>query len=165
MDSTRPRIRVWKRVLIGFGVCFVFAAAYVISGLYWVVHSVIPESYAAWTTGDLVVEYMQTHSNQWPRSWEDLNAARETLLAKGKPLHTVAEQLPRFVRIDWHADITNLLETARRDSNVPVLVVTKADGSRLRAVWGPDTEPNAKIVRYLETTVTKTTIEPKNSSP
>jgi hypothetical protein len=32
----------------------------------------IPEAYMAWDTGTLLVEYMKTHNDKWPSSWEDL---------------------------------------------------------------------------------------------
>ena len=32
----------------------------------------IPEAYAAWDTGTLLIEYMKQHDDQWPGSWDDL---------------------------------------------------------------------------------------------
>ena len=40
---------------------------------------VVPHSYAAWTTGDLLVEYMDTHNGGWTQNWGDLENARDSL--------------------------------------------------------------------------------------
>jgi hypothetical protein len=32
----------------------------------------IPEAYAAWDTGTLLIEYMKSHDNQWPSGWNAL---------------------------------------------------------------------------------------------
>jgi hypothetical protein len=38
----------------------------------------IPEAYAAWDTGTLLVEYMKLHGDQWPKSWDDLLTVMDT---------------------------------------------------------------------------------------
>lgn len=115
--------------------------------LYQMVHSKIPEAYNAWTTGTLVVGYLETHSNQWPRSWEDLRDA--TNFHRPTSVFVPIERLQQSVRIDWRVDIAQLLETAHTNPNATIRVVTRLDGSPLRAVWGADTEPNTAIMNYL----------------
>jgi hypothetical protein len=110
----------------------------------------LPESYAAWTTGNLMVEYLQTHTNQWPHGWEDLRSATNSLQEKGMPVFVPLDQLPHFVKIDWRVDVGHLQQVAHSSSNVTIHVITRLDGSPLRAVVGPDTEPNNKIIRYLQ---------------
>lgn len=97
-----------------------------------------------------MVEYLRTHTNQWPRSWEDLRSATNSLLEKGMPIYVPLDRLPQFVKIDWQADVGYLQQVARSDSNATIRVVTRLDGLPLRAVWGPNTEPNGKIMRYLQ---------------
>ncbi|HUK81108.1 MAG TPA: hypothetical protein VLZ12_00600, partial [Verrucomicrobiae bacterium] len=43
--------------------------------MYRMAHVRIPNCYAAWTTGDLLVEYLRTHGDKWPHSWDDLRDA------------------------------------------------------------------------------------------
>ena len=95
-------------VLVGLGV------------VYHVANHVVPESYAAWSSGEILVHYMATHSNAWPRSWDDIAEATDSLLAErkddvkwgiytGRGLLTtnrtcVLSELQRWVKIDWSAD-------------------------------------------------------------
>ena len=106
--------------------------------------------YAAWTTGNVIVEYLVTHTNQWPRSWEDLRSATNSMLESGKPgVYTPLDRLPEFVKVDWDIDMTRLLQAARSNSTAKVHVISRLDGSPLSAVWGRDTEPNTKVMGYL----------------
>lgn len=118
----------------------------------------IPESYAAWTTGNLIVDYLNTHSNQWPRSWEDLD--RATNCQRYVPIEKLREQ----VKIDWDADFGQLLHLASNHSATALRVVTRPDGSRLHAIWGESTEPNRKIMGYLLWTLSQSNAPP-NSVP
>jgi len=154
MSLSRPHVSGWKRLLAALAFLFVIVVSMVGYDLYRMEHSKIPESYAAWTTGNLMVEYLQTHTNQWPRSWEDLRLATKSLHEKGMPVYMPIEQLQGFVKIDWQVDTGRLLQAAHNDSNITIHIVTRLDGSKLFAVWGPDTEPNAKIMRYMRTTLT-----------
>ena len=70
------------------------------------------------------------------RSWEDLRAATNSLLEKGRPVYVPLDRLPGFVKIDWHADTEHLLQAARSDSTASLHLITRADGSPLWAVLG-----------------------------
>jgi hypothetical protein len=154
MSSTRPQIALWKRLLLGLVIVLGIVVCGVGYNLYRLVTVKIPESYAAWTTGNLIVEYLATHTNQWPRSWDDLRAATNSLLEKGRPVYTPLDRLPRFVKVDWHAATDHLLQAARSNSNARLQLITRVDGSPLRTVWGPDTEPNTKVMGYLRWSLT-----------
>jgi hypothetical protein len=142
------RSRIWKRVALAAAGLLLLAVLAIGYSIYhtW---SLLPESYAAWTTGNLMVEYLQTHTNQWPRSWEDMRSATNSLQKGGMPVYLPLEKLQQFVKIDWKADARQLQQTLLRDSNATLRVVTRLDGVPLRALWGKDTEPNGKIERYL----------------
>jgi hypothetical protein len=115
-------------------------------------YQLVPESYASWTTSNVMVEYLRTHTNQWPHSWQDLRSATEASEQKGfRGVYTPLDRLPEFVKIDWQADIEHLRQLARNDSNATALVVTRLNGSKLRTIWGADTEPNRAILTYLRT--------------
>ena len=98
-----------------------------------------------------MVEYLQTHTNQWPRDWNDLRSATNSLLQRGMPVYVPLDTLTQSVRIDWQSDARGLLQVAHAHSNASIRVVTRLDGSLLWTKWGSDTEPNGKIMRYLAT--------------
>lgn len=146
---------IWRRVLLATVLILIlWLGLFVFSAFNtW---RKIPESYAAWTTGNLIVDYLNTHSNQWPRSWEDLDQA--TNCQRYVPIEKLREQ----VKIDWDADFGQLLQLASNHPTTPLRVVTRPDGSRLHAVWGADTEPNRKIMGYLLWTLSQSNAPAKS---
>jgi hypothetical protein len=142
--------KTWKRLLLAL-VLAVGIVVVLILGSAVRNYRLMPESYAAWTTGNLMVEYLETHTNQWPRNWEDLRLAKESYInsQKGGGLYTEFEKLPTFVKIDWNVDVAILTRAATDNSNSVVRVITRPDGSKLRAIWGPDTDPDTKVMKYL----------------
>ena len=133
-----------KRVLLILTVVVIGIIAAVAHGIYHLTAVTIPHSYAAWTTGDLLIEYMDTHDGKWPRGWEELREARDSLVHKDRNIYFDFEKLPAIVKVDWNAD-PEALAKAFPD----VKVVMQLDGTKLEAKWGADTEPNAKVGRYL----------------
>jgi hypothetical protein len=106
----------------------------------------IPESYVAWTSGNALVDYMLEHTNHWPGNWDELSSATNLL-----NWYVPVERLKEVVKIDWQTDIGHLAQMARREPNLKIHVVSRLDGKPLKAIWGPDTEPNTKILQYLRT--------------
>jgi hypothetical protein len=107
--------------------------------LFHLVHTVIPHSYVAWSSGNLLVEYMETHDRKWPHNWNDLREVEKT---KKTIIFYPVDILEKNAKIDWSFDPA----TWKGD---PIWIVTQLDGSRLEARWGPDTEPNRKVQDYL----------------
>ncbi len=141
-------LSLWKRIALILGILAAIVTVLFGYALYVTVNVVIPESYCSWMTGDLLVRYLQIHTNQWPRNWDDLASVTND----PGPLsqYVAVENLRQTVKIDWQVDVRQLQQMARNDSNVTLRVVTRLDGSRLKSSWGADTEPNAKILRYLQ---------------
>jgi hypothetical protein len=139
----------WKRVLALLFAIIGIYAAYSGYSLYRLTYVIIPHSYAAWTVGDLLVEYMDTHDGNWPRGWKDLEEAKDGLLRKGRNIYYDFDKLPAVAKIDWTADTASLTKIALATGESGLNVVTQINGSRLEARWGPDTEPNRKVARYL----------------
>ena len=115
---------------------------------YRIVHTVrqIPEAYAAWDTGTLVIEYMKSHHNRWPSSWEDLlsvmsSSSGEQIMLRGAGAGDTnyATSLRSKVAIDW-----------KFDPRCPVQAcpITQVDGSRFPVVWR-GAEPNEMVRIYL----------------
>ena len=119
---------------------------------YRIVYTVkhIPEAYAAWDTGTLLVDYMKSHENRWPSSWEDLlsvmrNDSGDQVMFRGATAGDTnyAASLRSKVAINWKFDPT------RSDQNP----VTRLDGSKFPVVW-QGAEPNEMVRRYLTSTIT-----------
>jgi hypothetical protein len=107
----------------------------------------LPESYAAWTTGNVIVDHLARNTNRWPRSWDELTESTNRIIWY-EPL----ERMRSLVRIDWNVDVATLAERARRDPDSNPPIVTRPDGKPLKTRWGPETEPNGKIMDYLRHT-------------
>ena len=134
---------------MGIAVISVAAIAYFLITIIRLVVVKIPESYAAWTTGNLIVDYLNTHNNQWPRSWDDLDQATNC------QRYVSIEKLRGKVKVDWNIDFTRFQQSARTNNFSPFRAVTRPDGSKLYAVWGLDTDPNRKVIGYLKWTLTE----------
>jgi hypothetical protein len=163
MTSPRQHIPVWKRLLLALGILFIVIISMVGYSLYQLVHTKIPESYAAWTTGILTIGYLETHTNQWPSSWDDLQSA--TNFNQPMSVFVPIDRLRQTVKINWQVDVGHLQQIARSDPNATIHIITRLDGSPLQAVWGADTEPNAKIMSYLRATLATTNTETDRKSP
>ena len=142
---SRRRKLIVSGVLIMFGIAVYFG--------YGIVHTVrhIPEAYAAWDTGTLLIEYMKSHSNRWPSSWDDLlsvlrSDSGEQVMFRGARAGDMnyAASLRTKVAINWKYD------TFREDPSSPI---TRPDGTKFTVVW-QGAEPNEMVHRYLTTAIT-----------
>jgi hypothetical protein len=111
----------------------------------------IPEAYAAWDTGTLLVEYMKSHENRWPSSWDDLlsvvrsNSEDQVMFRGAKTGDTnYAALLRTKVSINWKFD------PSRGGQSLPI---TRLDGTKFPIVW-EGAEPNEMVHRYLTTSIT-----------
>lgn len=102
----------------------------------------IPEAYAAWDAGTLLVRYMEKHGGNWPDDWSDLEQLHqdEPQLRLWWNAHEpdYFDQMRKMVAIDWAFD------PATRKPERPV---TRIDGSPLVSLWS---DPNSMIHHYLE---------------
>jgi hypothetical protein len=138
----------WKRPLLIIGIIIFGMAAYFAYSVHYLVNRKIPESYAAWTAGDLIVGHLRNHSNHWPRGWEDLQSAANWRRTNGMNVWTAVDRLPRYVKIDWDIDAVALAKQLRSNPTQTVRVVTRPDGGQLSAGWGH--EPNGVVSNYLK---------------
>ena len=121
----------------------------------WRTVTQIPEAYAAWDTASLVIEYMETHDGVWPKSWDELFSAAQTLPTENRILHEYStntlntlDKIAQLVRIDWTADPHQLAQAKPEPDSIPFRVVTRADGSDFTTLWS-GAEPNTLIWQYL----------------
>ncbi len=102
----------------------------------------IPEAYAAWDAGDMLVWYMRTHDNDWPNDWAELTAAVESepaLFLRGRHPDEpdYMDRMRETILIDWKFDPNN------PENPTPIL---HADGSALHAYWS---DPNGMVYQHL----------------
>ncbi len=102
----------------------------------------IPEAYAAWDAGDMLVWYMRSRNDAWPTGWDDLQAAVENepaLFLRGRHPQEpdYMGRMRRTIRIDWSFD------PKAPKNPTPV---TRPDGSPLHAYWS---DPNGMIYEHL----------------
>jgi len=92
------------------------------------------------------VEYLDTHDNQWPTSWDDLLTTLETSRGREIPLYGAsagdmkyARSLRDKVAVDWNFDPTNMADAAP---------VTRPDGSAFPVRW-QGADPNEMVRECL----------------
>ncbi len=137
-----------RRLLRTLGILVLLAVCFFVYSVYRV-YTYIPEAYAGWQAGQLLVGYMATHQDRWPRSWEDLRPIQESRVKQGQTNYSDFDRLPGLVRVDWNAQPEFLAKGAMQDGEASIVVVTRPNGSRLRASWGLDTDPNHMVAHYL----------------
>lgn len=106
----------------------------------------LPEAYAAWDTGTLLVEYLRANDDHWPSSWDDLltvldlpRGADIVLYGSSGGNAAYARSLRERIAVDWSFDPAQIA-----DANP----VTRPDGSGFGVLWeGGD--PNEMVREYL----------------
>lgn len=103
MSSHSKNVSAGKRFFQVVGIVFVLVVSVMGYHVYELVHWKIPESYDAWTSGTLMVGYLESHTNQWPRSWNDLASATN----HNRPMSVFVpiDRLRQVVKIDWGMDV------------------------------------------------------------
>jgi hypothetical protein len=106
----------------------------------------IPEAYAAWDTGQLLVKYMQVNQNRWPASWDDLVTVMNTEAGPRLTLYGATAgdtnyvlSLRKTVAVDWKFDPSE---------SSPASPVTRRAGGKFPIVW-QGAEPNEMVRAYL----------------
>ena len=140
-------MKLRRNIIIGILVAVLAFAAYFIYGFVYTVHHV-PEAYAAWDTGDLLIEYMKLHDNHWPSSWDELvpamnggtNGALTLWGANPDNKTNYVLSLRKTVAIDWSFD------PRHPDGKSPV---TRLDGTKFPVLWN-GAEPNEMVRIHLK---------------
>ena len=111
----------------------------------------LPEAYAAWDVGTMLVCFMERNDNRWPSSWNELAASikpdDECVFCRGVEdgedrshgYPKTIEKLKRMVRIDWKFVPT------KGKMQYPV---TTSDGKGFTVVWS-GAEPNEMVYRWI----------------
>jgi hypothetical protein len=101
------------------------------------------DAYAQWGATDMVIDYMEAHSGQWPPDWKSLEPAFDA--GGGRVGGWSFAEYKSRVYIDFHADSARLRSLAIRSDSVPFDVI------HARWTWGVyfDRGPNAAIYGYF----------------
>lgn len=134
-----------KRFLLAIAAILLVGATYGIYCLHRVVTVVVPNAYATDWSAAMVIEYLKTHDNNWPQSWDDLREPYETLAAPQNCPWSF-DEMKRRIMIDWTADPETLRIAASIEPSLTVKVIWLADGSHTH--W-QGAEPNQRILEYL----------------
>ena len=132
-----------KRVLLAVGLTALSLVVLEVIRTVALLQRRMPEAYAAWDAGDMLVWYMATHEKHWPHNWDELITAVEAhpgLMLRGRCSEEpdYFGRMKRTVKIDWAFDPMNPWNPKP---------VTRTDGTRLPAYW---VDPNEMIHRYLD---------------
>jgi hypothetical protein len=135
-----------RKIIVVVSITAIVAVAWI---AYSLIHTLkhIPQAYAAWDTGTLLVEYMKQHEDRWPSSWDDLLTVLHTDTGQQIPLRGAqagdvqyARSLREKVAIDWNFD------PHRIDQPNPV---TPPGRGAFPVVWA-GAEPNEMVRAYLK---------------
>jgi hypothetical protein len=136
MALNRRRLLIYSATLIVLS----FATYYVGATIYVWWH--IPEAYAAWDAGLLLVRHMEKHQGDWPDSWSDLEH-----LYRDEPHMRLYwnpqepdyfDRMREMIAINWDYDTGN---------RTPANPVTSSDGTPLVCLWA---NPNFMIAQHLD---------------
>jgi len=134
-----------KKIVLGMALAIIGAVAYFAIGILYTL-SHLKEAYAAWDTGTLLVEYMRSHDDRWPSSWDDLLTILNTdygrtILLRGAQAGDIvyARSLGSMVAVDW------TFNPRQPDYNKPI---SRPDGTAFPVVW-KGAEPNEMVSEYL----------------
>lgn len=103
----------------------------------------LPDAYAMWNTGDLVVDYMGKHADRWPSGWEDLRPSFEACKKGDEYMRggLTFDEIRNRIEIDWKASPQNALL-----HRTPFKSITARSANH--TIW-EGAEPNEMIIQYL----------------
>lgn len=131
--------------IIGVGILAVAAGVWAIAAAVDRVANDAMAPYRAETAGELVVQYLETHNNEWPPGWEALVQDAPATYEGEKWLASVREH----VAIDFTFRPESIDFSREWDrSQPPFRAVWLKNGVEISPGEGPD--PNTIIFRYLE---------------
>jgi hypothetical protein len=113
------------------------------------------EAYAVQYTAELLIEYLKTHTNQWPRSWSDLHTTKigdqdyfRTFENQTGGYKSFLDDLERTVAVDFSVTTAQLRAATQSSSEAPFRVVWLRSGRRTHWVG---LEPNELVATYIRT--------------
>jgi len=140
----RPRWRVIVLLVLLFAASFGTYSAW---RFYELITEGVPDMYAQWWVGDMVIEYMKGHDDAWPKNWDDLREPYATCVQQAGNASWSFDELRSRVDIDFSADPAALARVSPSDERSPPFRVIWARSGKRRAYDGA--EPNEMVFKYL----------------
>ena len=137
------------KVIVCFAALFFLGTVIALYCVHKSVSTSIRNAYALEWAGDMVIEYMDTNHGQWPKSWDNLREPYVELCKYAVPPCSF-DELQATVRVDWNADLDELVRTVPA-ADVTSLSVVYIEGSTSH--W-PGADPNQMILDYIKGTKT-----------
>ncbi len=137
----------WRSRLLWFILGALFAtASFGLCCTYQVAQTVLHDPYYVEHTAAYVINYMKSHGNHWPTSWDDLYQANLERVKSGD--WPKFEDLKENVVIDWNVRPEILVKAKFDDDDQPAFrVIWLRNGKSIH--WN-STEPNRSIWDYLQ---------------
>ena len=102
----------------------------------------VPDAYARWDVGEILIDHLRHHDDRWPDGWESLRPSYDRLAAENRLRGGLTfDELRSRVRIDWTADPHAALRDGR-----PFRAVEVVSGNLL--TW-EGADPNEMVMDYL----------------
>ena len=102
------------------------------------------DAYAAWGAGEMVIDYMNTHSGRWPHDWNDLQPQFQ--VNNGRVGGWTFSQFQSHIYIDFNVNSEDLRAKAIASRYLPFHVIWPK--RRLKVYIGGH-EPNQMIFEYF----------------
>jgi hypothetical protein len=96
----------------------------------------VNDAYAMWGAADMVIDYMETHDGQWPRSWQDLRPQFQ--MDEGRVPGWSFSEFQGRIAIDFEADARWLCEQAVESPRATFRVVWANGSHGVRIGDGPN---------------------------
>jgi hypothetical protein len=133
------RLRLF--LIAGFVAILLAGVVFIGAGVHFALH--VPEAYAAWDAGDLLIAYMKANDDRWPGSWDELDGWAHSL--PDRPNNRLndpgsLQRIRELIRIDYSFN-------PRAPGNATP--VRPLDGDAFAYVW-QGAEPNEMIREYLQ---------------
>ncbi len=131
----------FRHLLILIVVVLICGAGYFAYSVHRYANTTVPNAYAVWWVGGMVVNYLEQNEDQWPQSWDDLKPVYDQqILESGQPWSF--EELKSRVIIRWDVDV----ERVRQLPAPPDDLIYLRDGGDEH--WSGQ-EPNTMVYEYL----------------
>lgn len=145
----KGRTRDIRLILAALVLFTAIAAGY----LFYEIKERVANDFAVWHTADLIIAYLKTHDDRWPRSWAELKTVQIEdpagfigAKAEAGGYSAFLESLERRVAVDFTVETSELLKAELGSNGPPFRVVYLRNG---KSAYYIDAEPNWLIFNYL----------------
>lgn len=144
-----------KRLLLSVLAVLLIGGTWFGYSVYRFLYYSMPNAYAAWQLGDIIILHLEMNGGKWPTGWEDLREAHE--VCAGRSSIFSLEELRDRIDVDFAADPAKMAQAVPVGDEPPFQAIRLRDGSRSH--WSGQ-EPNSKIWSHLNRGIHRDTPRP-----